>query len=88
MTMHKLREYMTAIEGDAVKEEEVYEKLWWGLSKLKMHDEDDFNKMMMKVHCVVYGPHFDEHAAKKAVEKCKMWMVLLVSIGALNNAQV
>lgn len=67
MTMHQLREYMKVIEGNHAKEEEVYEHLWWGLCKLKHHDEDDFNRMMMKVHCVVYGMHFDEALAKKAV---------------------
>lgn len=69
MTMHQLREYMKVIEGNHAKEEEVYEILWWGICKLKHHDEDDFNRMMMKVHCVVYGAHFDEHTAKKAVAK-------------------
>ena len=65
--MHELREYMKIIEGDRVKEEEVYEHLWWGLCKLKMHDEEDYYKMMLKVHSVVYGMHFDEKLAKKAV---------------------
>ena len=65
--MHELREYMKAIEGNVTKEEEVYEHLWWGLCKLKMHDEEDYYKMMLKVHSVVYGMHFDEKLAKKAV---------------------
>ena len=69
--MHELREYMKIIDGDKIKEEEVYEHLWWGLCKLKVHDEEDYHKMMMKVHCVVYGPHFDEKLAKKAVAKMK-----------------
>lgn len=69
--MHELREYMKIIDGDKIKEEEVYEHLWWGLCKLKVHDEEDYHKMMMKVHCVVYGSHFDEKLAKKAVAKMK-----------------
>lgn len=69
--MHELREYMKLIDGDKIKEEEVYEYLWWGLCKLKVHDEEDYHKMMMKVHCVVYGAHFDEKLAKKAVSKMK-----------------
>lgn len=69
MTMRQLREYMTAIEGNHAKEEEVYEALWWGICKLKHHDEDDFDKMMMMVHCIVYGPHFDEIMAKMAVSQ-------------------
>ncbi len=67
MTMHRLREYMSVITGNHEKEELVYEALWWGLCKLQHHDEDDFNKMMMKVHCIVYGSHFDEATAKMAV---------------------
>lgn len=67
MKMHQLREYMKVVDGDHAKEEEIYEHLWWGLCKLEHHDEDDFDKMMMKVHCVVYGPHFDEPMAKMAV---------------------
>lgn len=67
MTMHRLREYMSVITGNHEKEELVYEALWWGLCKLQHHDEDDFNKMMMKVHCIVHGPHFDEPMAKMAV---------------------
>ena len=69
--MHELREYMKVIEGNVAKEEEVYEHLWWGLCKLKLHDEEDYHKMMMKVHCVVYGMHFDEALAKKAVAHMK-----------------
>ena len=71
MKMHQLREYMKIVDGDRVKEEEIYEHLWWGLCKLEHHDEDDFDKMMMKVHCVVYGPHFDEALAKMAVAHMK-----------------
>lgn len=67
--MHKIKEYMEAIKGDSEKQKEVHDILGWGMMKLKMHDEDDYNKMMMKVHCVVEGPHFDEYLAKKAVEK-------------------
>ena len=26
---------------------------------------------MMKIHCIAYGPHFDEHLAKKAVSEMK-----------------
>ena len=69
--MHELRDYMKMIEGDKLKEEEVYEHLWWGLCKLKVHDEEDYHKMMLKVHSVVYGMHFDEHLAKKAVAHMK-----------------
>ena len=69
--MHKLKEYMDVIKGDKEKEQEVYEYLWWGICKLKQHDEGDYNKMMMKVHCVVNGPHFDESMAKKAVSQMR-----------------
>lgn len=67
--MHDLKKYMDEIKGDKEKEQEVYDNLWWGICKLKQHDESDYNKMMMKVHSVAYGPHFDEQLAKKAVEK-------------------
>ena len=69
--MKKLREYMTAIEGNHEKENEIHEILGWGLHKLKMHDEDDYDKMMLKIHCVVYGCHFDDELAHKAVAHMK-----------------
>ena len=67
MTMKKLREYMDCVAGDHEKETEIHEILGHALMKLKAHDEQDFVNMMLKVHCVAYGPHFDEYMAKKAV---------------------
>lgn len=68
MTMKKLREYMDRVAGDHEKEAEIHEILGHALMKLKAHDEHDFVQMMLKVHCVAYGPHFDDYMAKKAVE--------------------
>lgn len=67
MTMHKLREYMELVAGNHEKEKEIHEILGCALMKLKAHDEHDFVHMMLKVHCVAVGPHFDEYMAKKAV---------------------
>lgn len=65
--MHKLREYMQMVSGDSVKESLIHEVLGSGLMKLKAHDEHDFVYMMLQVHCIAYGPHFDDYMAHKAV---------------------
>ena len=44
-------------------------------------DEEDYEAIMMKIHCIAYGPHFDEHLAKKAVSEMKMLTVLPENIG-------
>ena len=59
---------MERVAGDHEKEHEIHEILGHALMKLKAHDEQDFVNMMLKVHCVAYGPHFDDYMAKKAVE--------------------
>ena len=72
--MHKYEEYMKMIDGNEAKEKEADYVMAAALHKLKSHDEDDFECVMEKLHCLVYGPHFDEHLAKKAVsEKCRWY---------------
>lgn len=69
--MHKYEEYMKMIDGNEAKEKEADYVMAAALHKLKSHDEDDFECVMEKLHCLVYGPHFDEHLAKKAVAEMK-----------------
>ena len=69
--MHKYEEYLKNIDGNEEKEKAVADVMCAALHKLKAHDEEDFECVMRKVHCIVYGPHFDEHLAKKAVAEMK-----------------
>lgn len=39
--------------------------------ELKMHCPKLYWNTMYKMHCAVYGPHFDEHLAKQAVARMK-----------------
>lgn len=65
--MKDLKHYYNAIKGHIDKEESVIEIMCCALKKLKYHDEDDYNYIMNRIHCVLYGYHFDECTAKAAV---------------------
>lgn len=69
--MHKYEDYIDIVDGDEMKEDEIDCIVCGALEKLKAHDEDDYEAVMMKIHCVAHGPHFDEHLAKKAVSEMK-----------------
>lgn len=67
--MHKYEDYIDIVDGDEMKEDEIDCIVCGALEKLKAHDEDDYEAVMMKIHCVAHGPHFDEHLAKKPFRK-------------------
>lgn len=69
--MHKYEDYIDIVDGDEMKEDEIDCIVCGALEKLKAHDEDDYEAVMMKIHCVAHEPHFDEHLAKKAVSEMK-----------------
>lgn len=69
--MHSVIKYMEAIKGNAEKEHELLALVCGGLHKLKAHDEDEYRHLLGKIHCIAYGPHFDECLAKKAVAEMR-----------------
>ena len=67
--MHSYKEYWNKIIGDDTKERAMEEIVCSALEKLKMHCPDLFYRTLYDLHCVAYGPHFDEALAKLAVSK-------------------
>ncbi|MEF2911438.1 MAG: hypothetical protein U0O09_04440 [Phascolarctobacterium sp.] len=67
--MHSYKEYWNKIIGDDTKERAMEEIVCGALEKLKMHCPDLFYRTLYDLHCVAYGPHFDEALAKLAVSK-------------------
>lgn len=65
--MHKYSEYMDAISGDHHKEEELKHLVCDELKKYEKYCPEEFWSMIYKIHCIAYGPHFDETTAKTAV---------------------
>ena len=59
--MHKYDHYAEHIDGDQLKEEQVDDIVCCALEKIKAIDEEDYEAIMMKIHCIAYGPHFDEY---------------------------
>jgi len=70
--MHKrFKHYWCEAQGNDVKEQELEDIVCVALDELKMHCPKLYWDTMYKMHCAVYGPHFDEHLAKKAVARMK-----------------
>lgn len=67
--MHKYKDYLRHIEGDAEKLRKLEEVMCEAVEKIKKHCPNEFWDTMYDIHCVVYGEHFDEQLAKMAVEK-------------------
>ncbi len=67
--MHSYKEYWNRISGDDTKERAMEEIICSALEKLKLHCPDLFYYTLYELHCVAYGPHFDECLAKLAVSK-------------------
>lgn len=67
--MHSYKEYWNRIIGDDAKERAMEEILCDALEKLKVHCPELFYSTLYKLHCVLYGGHFDEALAKLAVSK-------------------
>lgn len=69
--MLKFKEYWTAVAGNEEKENEIKEIICAAIEKIKMYCPEEFWATVYKLHCVAYGPHFDEKLAKMAVAKMR-----------------
>lgn len=69
--MYKLKEYMSKVASEPIKRQELEEVICDAIEKLQKHCPEMFWETAYKLHCIVYGPHFDEYLAKKAVGKMK-----------------
>lgn len=69
--MHKLKKYWEKVSADPVKIEEMEEIVCEALEEIRGRCPRLFWDTAYKLHCVAYGPHFDEHLAKKAVARMK-----------------
>lgn len=67
--MHTFKEYWNRIIGNDTKEQAMEEVICESLEKLKLYCPTLFYATLYKLHCVAYGPHFDETLAKMAVSK-------------------
>lgn len=67
--MHTYKEYWKRIIGDDAKESAMEEVICNALERLKLHCPELFYSTLYKLHCIAYGPHFDEALAKTAVSK-------------------
>lgn len=67
--MHQYHKYWEAVKNDPEKTEKLVEIVDEMHKKLMAYCPDDYYSMLTKMHCVVYGPHFDEATAKMAVER-------------------
>lgn len=69
--MHKLKKYWEKVSADPVKIEEMEEIVCEALEEVRGRCPRLFWDTAYKLHCVAYGPHFDERLAKKAVSRMK-----------------
>lgn len=69
--MHRYKEYLAAVAGNPEKEEKIKEIACEAIEKIKMYCPEEFWATVYKLHCVAYGPHFDEKLAKMAVAKMR-----------------
>ncbi|MCD7811999.1 MAG: hypothetical protein LUG91_09180 [Ruminococcus sp.] len=69
--MHRIIEYAEQIVGDEAKEKEFKHIVCEAMEKIRKSSPEEFYSTMYKLHCLVYGPHFDEHLAKKAVAEMR-----------------
>lgn len=69
--MLRFKEYWTAVAGNEEKENEMKEIICDAVEKIKMYCPEEFWATVYKLHCVAYGPHFDEKLAKMAVSKMR-----------------
>lgn len=67
--MKELHHYLEKVKGHIEKEAELATVMYCALKKLKSHDEEDYDFIMAKLHCIIYGYHFDECLAKEVVSK-------------------
>lgn len=69
--MHQYHRYWEAVKDDPEKTAKLIEISDEMHNKLKAHCPAAYYDMLTRMHCVVYGPHFDEHTVKMAVARMK-----------------
>ncbi|PWM78692.1 MAG: hypothetical protein DBY32_04215 [Phascolarctobacterium sp.] len=69
--LHRYKEFIKAVSGNAEKEEELKEIVCDAVEKIKHYCPEEFWATVYKMHCVAYGPHFDEKLARMAVGKMR-----------------
>lgn len=69
--MHRYKEFLKAVSGNAEKEEQLKEIVCDAVEKIKHYCPEEFWTTVYKMHCVAFGPHFDEQLAKMAVRKMR-----------------
>lgn len=69
--MYRMKEYFDEIKNSPEKEREAKDIVCEAIEKIKKAAPYEFYDTMYRIHCVVHGPHFDEHLAKKAVAEMK-----------------
>lgn len=69
--MHKYMEIMDLIASDLEKQEKLKKIVCDSIDRMKRYCPEEFYTTIYRIHCVAYGPHFDEHLAKKAVGRLR-----------------
>lgn len=69
--MYEYNRYWEAVRNDPHKTEELVKISNEMHKKLKAYCPSAYYDMLTKMHCVVFGPHFDEHTAKMTVARMK-----------------
>lgn len=69
--MHEYNRYWEAVKNNPEKTAELVKISNEMHKKLKAYCPSAYYDMLTKMHCVVFGPHFDEHTAKMAVARMK-----------------
>lgn len=67
--MHEFKKYMEKIEQHPEKYKESKKLADEMAEHLKKYCPDSYWAIITKLHCLMYGPHFDEDTAKMAVSK-------------------
>lgn len=67
--MHEYNRYWEAVKNDPHKTEELVKISNEMHKTLKAYCPTEYYNMLTKMHCVVFGPHFDDYTAKMAVER-------------------
>lgn len=67
--MDEFKAYWEASIGDDTKEEAMEKAIHESLEDIRTKCPRIYYDVMYKLHCVVYGPHFNERLAKMAVSR-------------------
>lgn len=67
--MHEFKKYMEKLDKHPEKQMEAKKLADEMAEHLKKYCPDSYWAIITKLHCLMYGPHFDEDTAKMAVSK-------------------